>query len=65
MRLFQLRDRLDVDDILGLYHVDADCQSISDEEVEELIKKYHDTDDAETNLGRFRITRVFLNDIYQ
>ena len=64
MRLFQLRDALDTEDTLGLYHVDADCQSISDEEVEELIKEYYDKDDAEIKLAPFRITRVFVTDIY-
>ena len=62
MRLFQLRDALDTEDTLGLYHVDS--ETISDEEVEELIKEYYDKDDAEIKLASFRITRVFVTDIY-
>lgn len=62
MRLFQLRDSLDTEDTLGLYHVDS--ETISDEEVEELIKEYYDKDDAEIKLAPFRITRVFVTDIY-
>ena len=62
MRLFQLRDALDTEDTLGLYHVDS--ETISDEEVEELIKEYYDKDDAEIKLAPFRITRVFVTDIY-
>ena len=41
-----------------------DVEFLTDEEVEELIKEYYDKDDAEIKLAPFRITRVFVTDIY-